>query len=187
MNEEVEMAIDEAKDGMKDSLEHLEKQLSKIRAGRANPSMLDGVMVNYYETPTPLAQVANINTIDARTITVQPWEKSILDEVSRAIINANLGLNPQSNGEMIIIAVPMLTEERRKDLVKKAKAEGEHAKVGIRQKRKDANDFIKSLKNEGLSEDQVKDTEDSIQQLTNEYIAKVDVLLDVKETDIMKV
>ena len=187
MNEEVEMAIDEAKDGMKDSLEHLEKQLSKIRAGRANPSMLDGVMVNYYETPTPLAQVANINTIDARTITVQPWEKSILDEVSRGIINANLGLNPQSNGEMIIIAVPMLTEERRKDLVKKAKAEGEHAKVGIRQKRKDANDFIKSLKNDGLSEDQVKDTEDSIQQLTNEYIAKVDVLLDVKETDIMKV
>ena len=187
MNEEVEMAIDEAKDGMKDSLEHLEKQLSKIRAGRANPSMLDGVMVNYYETPTPLAQVANINTIDARTITVQPWEKSILDEVSRAITNSNLGLNPQSNGEMIIIAVPMLTEERRKDLVKKAKAEGEHAKVGIRQKRKDANDFIKSLKNEGLSEDQVKDTEDSIQQLTNAYIAKVDVLLDVKETDIMKV
>ncbi len=187
MNEEVEMTIDEAKDGMKDSLEHLEKQLSKIRAGRANPSMLDGVMVNYYETPTPLAQVANINTIDARTITVQPWEKSILDEVSRGITNANLGLNPQSNGEMIIIAVPMLTEERRKDLVKKAKAEGEHAKVGIRQKRKDANDFIKSLKNDGLSEDQVKDTEDSIQQLTNEYIAKVDVLLDVKETDIMKV
>ena len=187
MNEEVEMAIDEAKDGMKGSLEHLEKQLSKIRAGRANPTMLDGVMVNYYETPTPLAQVANINTIDARTITVQPWEKSILDEVSRAITNANLGLNPQSNGEMIIIAVPMLTEERRKDLVKKAKAEGEHAKVGIRQKRKDANDFIKSLKNEGLSEDQVKDAEDSIQQLTNEYIAKVDVLLDVKETDIMKV
>ena len=170
MNEEVEMAIDDAKAGMQESLEHLEKQLSKIRAGRANPSMLDGVMVDYYDTPTPLGQVANVNTIDARTITVQPWEKSILDEVSRGITNANLGLNPQSNGEMIIISVPMLTEERRRDLVKKAKAEGEHAKVGVRQKRKDANDFIKSLKNEGLSEDQVKDTEDSIQQITNEYI-----------------
>ena len=187
MNEEVEMATDDAKAGMQESLEHLEKQLSKIRAGRANPSMLDGVMVDYYDTPTPLGQVANVNTIDARTITVQPWEKSILDEVSRGIINANLGLNPQSNGEMIIISVPMLTEERRIDLVKKAKSEGEHAKVGVRQKRKDANDFIKSLKNEGLSEDQVKDTEDSIQQITNEYITKVDALLDVKEVDIMKV
>ena len=187
MNEEVEMATDDAKAGMQESLEHLEKQLSKIRAGRANPSMLDGVMVDYYDTPTPLGQVANVNTIDARTITVQPWEKSILDEVSRGIINANLGLNPQSNGEMIIISVPMLTEERRRDLVKKAKSEGEHAKVGVRQKRKDANDFIKSLKNEGLSEDQVKDTEDSIQQITNEYITKVDALLDVKEVDIMKV
>jgi ribosome recycling factor len=187
MNEEVEMAIDDAKSGMQDSLEHLEKQLSKIRAGRATPSMLDGVMVNYYDIPTPLGQVANVNTIDARTITVQPWEKSILDEVSKGILNANLGLNPQSNGEMIIISVPMLTEERRRDLVKKVKSEGEHAKVGVRQKRKDANDYIKSLKKEGLSEDQVKDTEDSIQQITNEYIAKVDVLLDVKEVDIMKV
>ena len=187
MNEEVEMAIDDAKDGMKDSLDHLEKQLAKIRAGRANPSMLDGVMVDYYDTPTPLGQVANVNTIDARTITVQPWEKSILDEVSRGITNANLGLNPQSNGEMIIIAVPMLTEERRRDLVKKAKAEGEHAKVGVRQKRKDANDFIKSLKNDGLSEDQVKDTEDSIQKITDEYITKVDALLGMKEADIMKV
>jgi len=187
MNEEVEMTIDDAKTGMEDSLDHLDKQLSKIRAGRANPSMLDGVMVDYYETPTPLSQVANVNTIDARTITVQPWEKSILDEVARGITNANLGLNPQSNGEMIIIAVPMLTEERRRDLVKKAKSEGEHAKVGVRQKRKDANDFIKSLKNDGLSEDQVKDVEDTVQKLTDDFIAKIDALLELKEADIMKV
>lgn len=187
MNEEVEMAIDDAKTGMQESIDHLEKQLARIRAGRANPSMLDGVMVNYYETPTPLSQVANVNTIDARTITVQPWEKSILEEVAKGITNANLGLNPQNNGEMIIIAVPMLTEERRVELVKKARSEGEHGKVGVRQKRKDANAFIKGLKNEGLSEDQVKDTEDTIQKLTDEYILKIDSLLDSKEVDIMKV
>lgn len=187
MNEEVNMAIDEAKEGMEQSITHLAKELTKIRAGRANPSMLDGVMVDYYGTATPIGQVANVNTIDARTITVQPWEKSILDEVARGITNANLGLNPQNNGEMIIIAVPMLTEERRIDLVKKAKSEGEHAKVGIRQKRKDANDFIKGLKNEGLSEDQMKDAEDSVQKITDQYIAKVDGVLEAKEVDIMKV
>jgi len=187
MNEEVDMAIDEAKDGMQQSILHLEKELTKIRAGRATPSMLDGVMVDYYGSPTVLGQVANVNTLDARTITVQPWEKSLLDEISRGIINANLGLNPQSNGEMIIISVPVLTEERRRDLVKKAKAEGEHAKVGIRQKRKDANDFVKGLKNDGLSEDQVKDAEDSIQKITDGYISQIDKLIDKKEEDIMKV
>lgn len=187
MNEEVAMALTDAEDGMKKSLDHLAVELTKIRAGRATPSMLDTVKVDYYGSPTPLSQIGNINTLDGRTLTVQPWEKSMLEEIAKGIMNANLGLNPQNNGEMIIIAVPILTEERRKDLVKQAKAEGEHAKVGVRGKRKDANDYIKSLKNEGLSEDQVKDAEDSIQKLTDKFITKIDDLVAAKEVDIMKV
>ncbi len=187
MNEEVEMALAEAKEGMEASLAHLRSELIKIRAGRATPSMLGSVMVEYYGTPTPLSQVANVNTSDARTLTVQPWEKSILQDVVKGIQNANLGLNPQNNGEMIIISIPMLTEERRKELVKSAKAAGEHSKVGIRAKRKDANDFVKSLKTDGLSEDEAKSAEEKVQQLTNDYIAKVDDIVDAKEVDIMKV
>lgn len=187
MNEEVQMAVGEAKEGMESSLDHLRQELVKIRAGRATPSMLSSVMVEYYGTPTPLTQVANVATSDARTITIQPWEKSILVDVVKAVQNANLGLNPQNNGEMIIISVPMLTEERRKDLCKNAKAVGEHSKVGIRGKRKDANDFIKALKSDGLSEDEAKTAEDSIQKLTNDYITKVDEIVDAKEVDIMKV
>ncbi len=186
-SEEVSMALGEAKDGMQSSLDHLASELTKIRAGRATPSMLDTVRVDYYGSPTPLSQVGNVNTLDGRTLTVQPWEKTLLDEIAKGIMNANLGLNPQNNGEMIIISVPPLTEERRKDLVKQAKAEGENAKVSIRSKRKDANDFIKGLKNDGLSEDQVKDAEDSVQKLTNQYITKVDDLVNAKEADIMKV
>ena len=187
MNEEVQMALDEAKDGMENSISHLNKELVKIRAGRATPSMLDSVMIDYYGSPTALSQVANVNTLDARTLTIQPWEKSMLDEISKGIVNANLGLAPQNNGEMIIISVPMLTEERRKELVKKAKAEGEDAKIGIRQKRKDANDFVKGLKGEGMSEDQIKNAEDNIQKLTDDYIKKVDQVVEAKEADIMKV
>lgn len=187
MSEEVSMALSEAEDGMTKSLDHLAAELTKIRAGRATPSMLDVVKVDYYGSPTPLSQVGNVNTLDGRTLTVQPWEKSMLEEIAKGIMNANLGLNPQNNGEMIIISIPPLTEDRRKDLVKQAKAEGEHAKVGIRSKRKDANDFIKDLKNDGLSEDLVKDAEDSIQKLTDKYIAKVDELVAAKEVDIMKV
>lgn len=187
MNEDVEMALAEAKEGMESSLTHLKSELLKIRAGRATPSMLGSVMVDYYGSPTPLAQVANVNSSDARTLTVQPWEKSILQEVVKGIQNANLGLNPQNNGEIIIISIPMLTEERRKELVKTAKAAGEHSKVGIRGKRKEANDFIKSLKADGLSEDQAKSAEDSIQQITNDFITKVDQIVDAKEVDIMKV
>lgn len=187
MNEEVEMALADANDGMESTLTHLRSELVKIRAGRATPSMLGSVMVEYYGTPTPLAQVATVNSSDARTLTVQPWEKSILTEVVKAIQNANLGLNPQNNGEMIIIAVPVLTEERRRDLVKNAKAAGEHSKVGIRAKRKDANDFIKGLKTDGLSEDDAKAAEDNIQKMTNDFIAKVDKIIDAKEIDIMKI
>lgn len=187
MSEDIQMALSEAEDGMKSSIDHLKKELAKIRAGRATPSMLESVMVEYYGSPTPLSQVANVNSLDARTLTVQPWEKSMLDEIAKGIINSNLGLNPQNNGELIIISIPMLTEERRRELVKKAKAEGEHAKVGIRQKRKDANDFIKSLKDEGVSEDVIKDGEDSVQDLTNKYSSVIDSVVDQKEVEIMKV
>jgi ribosome recycling factor len=185
--EEVKMILEEAEEGMVKSLSHLGVELSKIRAGRANPSMLDSVKVDYYGSPTPLSQIGNVSTLDSRTLTIQPWEKSMLDEITKAVINANLGLNPQSNGEVIIISVPVLTEERRKDLVKRAKAEGEHAKVSVRSQRKDANDMVRSLKDDGLSEDAMKDAEENIQKLTNSYNSKVDDLVSVKESDIMKV
>lgn len=185
--EEINMILEEAEDGMKKAISHLNSELSKIRAGRANPSMLDTVRVDYYGSPTPLSQIGNISTLDPRTLTVQPWEKSMLDEITKAIINANLGLNPQNNGEVIIISVPVLTEERRKDLVKRARAEGENAKVSLRTQRKDANDMVKSLKDEGLSEDAVKNAELDVQNLTNSYSTKVDELVAVKEEDIMKV
>jgi len=172
---------------MENSMEHLANELAKIRAGKATPSMLDSVQVEYYGTPTPLNQVANINTVDARTISVQPWEKSILDDISKGITNANLGLNPQNNGELIMINVPVLTEERRRDLSKRAKAEGEHAKVGIRNSRKEANDFIKSLKNDGASEDMTKNAEIDVQDLTDTYTKRVDILVENKEKDIMTV
>jgi ribosome recycling factor len=168
--EEVKMILEEAEEGMVKSLSHLGVELSKIRAGRANPSMLDSVKVDYYGSPTPLSQIGNVSTLDSRTLTIQPWEKSMLDEITKAVINANLGLNPQSNGEVIIISVPVLTEERRKDLVKRAKAEGEHAKVSVRSQRKDANDMVRSLKDDGLSEDAMKDAEENIQKLTNRKI-----------------
>ena len=185
--EEINIILEEAEDGMKKAISHLNSELSKIRAGRANPSMLDTVRVDYYGSPTPLSQIGNISTLDPRTLTVQPWEKSLLDEITRAIINANLGLNPQNNGEVIIISVPVLTEERRKDLVKRARAECENAKVSLRTQRKDANDMVKSLKDEGLSEDAVKNAELDVQNLTNSYSTKVDELVSVKEEDIMKV
>jgi ribosome recycling factor len=187
MNEDIQLILTEAEESMLNSLEHLKNELAKIRAGRATPSMLESVMVDYYGSPTPLGQVGNISTLDPRTLTVQPWEKAMLNEIAKGILNANLGLNPQNNGEIIIIAIPVLTEDRRKDLVKKAKAEGEHAKVGIRSRRKDSNDLIKSLKNDGLSEDFIKDGEDSVQKLTDKYISKVDELVAIKEVDILKV
>jgi ribosome recycling factor len=187
MTEELDLVYDEFRSANKKSLAHLDYELQKIRAGKASPSMLQSVMVEYYGAPTPLAQVANVTTMDARTITVQPWEKSILNDVAKGIMNANLGLNPQNNGEMLIINVPPLTEERRKEMVKKAKADGEHAKVGIRNNRKDALDMIKSLKADGLSEDMVKDAEEEVQGITNSYIKKVDDLVEAKEKDIMTI
>ena len=187
MTEEITMALEEAKEQMSQAISHLSLELQKIRAGKANPSMLDSVTVDYYGSPTALSQVANVNTLDARTITVQPWEKSMLDEIARGIINSNLGLNPQNNGEVIIINIPVLTEERRKDLVKKAKAEGEHAKVSIRNQRKDANDYIKSLKEDGLSEDFAKRGEEEVQKIVDLHAKKIDDLILLKEKDIMTV
>lgn len=187
MSEEVKLVLDSTKESMDKSIEHLEFELRKIRAGKAHPSMLDSVKVDYYGAPTPLGQVANVSTMDARTITVQPWEKAMLDPIATGIINSNLGLNPQNNGESILISVPPLTEERRKELVKRAKVEGENAKVGIRNARKDANAELKSLKTDGLSEDLHKDAEAQVQKLTDAYVTKVEDHLAVKEKDIMTV
>ncbi len=187
MNEEITFIIDSAKEAMDSALAHLDAQLQKVRAGKANPLMLSRVVVDYYGALTPLNQVANVNALDGRTLSVQPWEKSMLEEIEKGIVRANLGLNPQNNGEMILINIPALTEERRKELSKQAKAEGEDAKVGIRNARKEANDEIKKLKIAGLSEDLAKDAEDSIQKITNTYGAKIEALIDAKEKDIMTV
>lgn len=183
--EDIDMILDMAGDSMKVSIKHLEKQLLRIRAGRANPSMLDAVKVDYYGNLTPLNQVSNINTPDARTISVQPWEKPMIPEIEKAILNSDLGLNPQNNGEMIIINIPPLTEERRKDLVKRAKNEAEDARIGIRNARKEANDEIKKL--DGISEDITKDSEERVQGLTNKFVKQIDDILSAKEADIMSV
>jgi len=184
MDEEVKFVLDSAKESMDAGISHLEKAFIKIRAGKASPVMLSSVMVDYYGSQTPLSQVSNINTPDARTISVQPWEKNLIGEIENAIMNANLGFNPMNNGETVIISVPPLTEERRVQLVKQAKAEAEDAKVSIRSARQEANKELKSLE---ISEDLLKNTEADVQELTNTYIKKVDSLLTVKEAEIMKV
>jgi ribosome recycling factor len=187
MTEELDMIYTELRDSNKKSSDHFELELVKIRAGKATPSMLQSVMVDYYGSPTPLSQVANIATMDARTLTVQPWEKPMLDAIMKGIINSNLGFAPQNNGEMLIISIPTLTEERRKDLVKRARAEAETAKVAIRNNRKEAMDMVKTLKDDGLSEDLVKDAENQIQQITNNFSTKIDEIVAVKEKDIMTI
>lgn len=185
--EEIDFILDSTKESMEGSLAHLEKEFLNIRAGKASPAMLGGVKVDYYGAATPLSQVANINTPDARTITVQPWEKSMLQPIEKAITIANLGFNPMNNGENIIISVPALTEERRRDLVKQAKSEAEDAKIGVRNARKDANTDIKKLEKDGMSEDICKGAEDDVQKLTDSYIKRIDDLLAHKEAEIMKV
>ncbi|SMG06574.1 ribosome recycling factor [Arenibacter troitsensis] len=184
MNEEIKFILDTTKEGMDSAIAHLEKMFLKIRAGKASPVMLSSVMVEYYGSPTPLSQVANVNTPDARTLSVQPWEKNMLHEIEKAIMNANLGFNPMNNGDFVIINVPPLTEERRKDLVKQAKAEAEDAKIGVRNARQEANKEIRSLE---VSEDLQKNAEADVQALTDKYIKKIDAFLDVKEAEIMKV
>jgi ribosome recycling factor len=187
MTEDLQMIYDEFKSSNQKSMQHLDYELQKIRAGKATPSMLQSVMVDYYGAPTPIAQVANITSMDARTLTVQPWERTMLNEIAKGIINSNLGFAPQNNGEMLIINIPPLNEERRKEMVKKAKAEGEHAKIGIRNNRKDALDMVKDLKADGLAEDLVKNAETEIQNITNSFIKKVDDVVELKEKDIMTI
>ncbi|MBP7166645.1 MAG: ribosome recycling factor [Bacteroidia bacterium] len=184
---EVKQIIDHMQDHMQKAINHLEAELVKIRAGKATPSMLDGIMVDYYGSMTPLNQVANINTPEARTIVIQPWEKAMIKPIEKGIIDANLGLTPANDGIMIRINVPPLSEERRRDLVKRAKAEGEHAKVGIRNLRRDANENIKKAQKAGLPEDLAKDAETKTQKITDDYIVKVDKHLEAKEKEIMTV
>jgi len=184
MNEEVEFILDTAKEAMNNAIEHLEKELRSIRAGKATPAMLANVMVDYYGSQTPLSQVANVSTPDARTISIQPWEKNMLQEIEKAIQLANLGFNPMNNGDVIMINVPPLTEERRIGLAKQAKAEAEHAKVGVRNARKDANNDIKKT---DISDDMKKIAEADIQKLTDTFVKEIDEKLSVKEVEIMKV
>ncbi|CAM4100596.1 ribosome recycling factor [Zobellia nedashkovskayae] len=185
MNEDIQFILDSSKESMDAAMRHLEKEFVKIRAGKASPAMLSSVMVEYYGSQTPLSQVANINTPDGRTISVQPWEKNMLHEIEKAIMNSNLGFNPMNNGDFVIINVPPLTEERRIQLTKQAKAEAEDAKVGIRSARQDANKEIRDL--EDVSEDLQKNAEVDIQALTDKYIKKIDAFLVVKEAEIMKI
>ncbi|MEN9369162.1 MAG: ribosome recycling factor [Bacteroidota bacterium] len=187
MDDRLKKLIEEAKDAMSKAVDHVENELTKIRAGKASPQMLDSVHVDYYGTPTPIAQVANVNTPDARTIVVQPWEKNLISAIEKAITDANLGLNPQNDGVVIRLAIPPLTEERRKDLVKRVKAEGEAGKVAVRNIRKDVNEKIKKQQKEGVAEDDAKTAEAEVQKVTDSYIVKVDKHIEVKEKDIMTV
>ncbi|MDQ3191975.1 MAG: ribosome recycling factor [Bacteroidota bacterium] len=187
MEEEVSFILDHAKEQMQKAILHLDAELLKIRAGKASPQMLEGVYVDYYGSNVPLSNVANVNTSDARTLVIQPWEKAMLHPIEKAIAAANLGLNPQNDGTLIRINVPLLTEERRKDLVKQSKAEAENAKVSIRSIRREANEAVKKSQKEGLPEDMAKDAEAKIQQATDSSIVKVEERLEIKEKEIMTV
>jgi len=185
--EELELYIEDAKEHMEKSIKHVSHELAKIRAGRAMPSMLDGIEIEYYGSQTPLNQVASVNSPDARTLIIKPWEKNLVGEIEKAIINSDLGLNPQNDGELVRLNIPPLTEERRVSLVKQVKNEGENGKISVRNIRKDANDHIKKLLKEHVSEDEVKKAEQQIQDLTDEYIKRIDELLVKKEEEIMHV
>ncbi len=187
MQEEVQMILDICRERMEHALTHLDKELVHIRAGKASPRMLDSVLVEYYGSMVPLAQVSNINTPDARTIAIQPWEKSMIKPIEKVIINSNLGFNPDNNGEVIRINVPAPTEQRRKEMVKTVNKEGEVAKVSLRSARKDANDNLKRLVKEGLSEDVEKDAEDEVQDMINDFTKKVDKMLEDKNHEILTI
>src|SRR5688572_22018824 len=176
-----------AEDQMKKAIDHLEVELVKIRAGKANPQMVDGITVDYYGSPMPLNQVSNVSVMDARTLSIQPWEKNMLQPIEKAIIAANIGINPQNDGNTIRLSLPPLTEERRKELVKKCHGEGEHTKVAIRNIRRDAIEHIKRLQKNGLSEDAAKDGEDAVQEVTDKHTAGVEKHLASKEKEIMAV
>ncbi len=187
MTEEAQFVLDAAEEHMNNSIAHLEKELQKIRAGKASPSMLSGVVVEYYGTHVPIEQTSNINTPDPRQIIVQPFDKSSIGAIEKAIMAANLGFNPMNEGELIRINVPPLNEERRRDLVKRSKTESEDAKVGIRNARRQANDEAKKLEKDGIPEDEVKRLIDKIQELTDKFIAQVDKITEAKEKDILTV
>jgi len=183
--EELELYLDEAKSQMNKAFSHVGHELGKIRAGKANPTMLDGIMVSYYGTSTPLNQVSSLTTPDARTIFIKPWEKGMIPEIEKAILVANLGLNPQNDGQQVIINIPMLTEERRKQLVKQVGHECEQGKISVRNVRKETNEELKSIK--GVSEDDIKNAEAKVQEMTNDFIAKIDALMKKKEGEIMTI
>jgi ribosome recycling factor len=185
--EEIQLQIEEAKELMQRAVDHTASELTKIRAGKAMPNMLDGIMVNYYGSPTPLQQVSSITTPDARTLTIKPWERNLISEIERSIVNSDLGLAPQNNGEVIILTIPPLTEERRKGLVKQVKNECESGKISIRTVRKDTNEALRKLQKEGVSEDEIKRAEESVQKLTDSYSAKIDEQYAKKEAEVMKV
>lgn len=187
MHEEIQFSLDVTGEAMQNAINHLEKEFHKIRTGKASPQMLEGIRVDYYGVSTPIEQLSNINTPDVKQIIVQPWDKSVLPAIEKAILAANLGFNPKNEQEVLRIIVPPLTEERRKDLVKKAKTEAENARVSIRNIRRTANETAKKLEKQGVPEDEIKKMEHNIQELTDSYVSKVDKLLEVKEIDIMTV
>ncbi|UII28826.1 ribosome recycling factor [Fulvivirga maritima] len=187
MEEEINMYLDEARDLMNKAIKHFTGELVKIRAGKASPAILEGLMVQYYGNPTPINQVASITAPDARSLMIKPWEKNVIPEIEKAIINSDLGLNPQNDGEQVIISIPQLTEERRQNLVKQAKGEGEQGKISIRNVRKETNDNLKKLQKDGASEDEIKRAEDKVQALTDDFTKKIDELLEKKEKEIMTV
>ena len=187
MTEDLNFILEDTQDSMKKAITHLEAELVRIRAGKASPTMLDGISVDYYGNPTAINQVANVSVMDARTISVQPWEKNMLQPIERAIIAANIGINPQNDGNVIRLFLPPLTEERRKEFVKRSNGEGEHAKIAVRNIRRDVIEQIKKLQKDGLSEDAAKDGENDMQEITNNYISLVDKHLEAKEKEIMAV
>lgn len=187
MEEELELILDDVATGMKKAIGHLESELVKIRAGKVSPTMLDGITVEYYGAPTPIAQVANINVMDARTLTITPWEKKMLAQIERAIMGANIGVTPQNDGVQIRLFMPPLTEERRRELVKKAAAEGEQAKVAVRNIRRDGIEQIKKLQKDGLSEDIAKGAEKDVQETTDKFIVLIDKHLAAKEKEMMTI
>lgn len=187
MTDDLQLVLDDATAHMKKAIDHLETELIKIRAGKANPNMLDGINVDYYGSPTPINQVANVTVLDAKTISIQPWEKNMLGAIEKAIMMANIGITPQNDGNQIRLFLPPLTEERRKELFKKASGEGEHTKVAIRNIRRDAIENIKKMQKDGLSEDAAKDAEAEVQELTDKHIALVEKHLAAKEKEMMTV
>jgi ribosome recycling factor len=187
MNEEVEFIFEMTRERMEKAIEHLDTELVRIRAGKANVHILDGIVVEYYGTPTPLNQVSNISTPDAKTIMIQPWEKNMIDPIEKALMNSSVGITPVNNGEVIRLIIPQLTEERRRSLVKQVKNEGENARVSVRNSRRDANDEFKKMQKDGLSEDETKVAEDHIQKMTDEFTEKVDKIIESKEEDIMTI